>query len=132
MKTEKVPMRMVNVGDTVYRKLEARRGMEKFSRKITEGKIVKIGVKYAHVNFSLDPSYEKIEKVPFEELITYDRNNMYFYDMEEYVMVEEKMVAEKQINSFFQESFGYNLQRMSHEDTLEIRDIIRKYMKEEG
>lgn len=124
----------LKVGDTVYKKVEKRhqRGFLYPEHNVGEGEITKIGRKYVHVNFSGDSRFPSIEQVPFETLSNFNRYSKYFLDLKEYELLKDKIEGEQEVNQFFREGFGNNIQNLSHEDVINIRDIIRNHQKGEN
>lgn len=124
-------IRVVKIGDKVYRKNQRERGSfssHRFNGDVSEGEIIKIGKKYAYAKFE-DPSYrgknpeKNPEKIPFNDLIEYSSDAQFFYDKDEFLEKEERTLAEIDIKKFFR--WG-NIQRISDEDVKTIRDILNK------
>lgn len=118
------------IGQTVYkRRVLNSRGFSDEEVTYLEGKIVKVGNKYAYAETTWS-GQTVTWKIPFSDLMTQDRYSEYFLDLEKFKRDREEIEAEGEILSFTRRNMGHDVNRLSYEDKMIIRDILRKHKEE--
>lgn len=121
---------VLSMGQTVYKKRVTTEGG--FSKPVVshlEGKIVKMGRKYVYAETTWS-GQTVTWKIPLRDLMTQDRYSEYFLDLDKFKRDREEVEAEGEILSFVSRNMGADIRRLSHEEKMIIRDILRKHKEE--